>query len=33
MIFLANTMLDVGMPSADFSRDWIRQNGDEKLNR
>ena len=33
MIFLANTMLDVGMPSADFSRDWIRQHGDEKLNR
>jgi hypothetical protein len=33
MIFLANTMLDVGMPSADFSRLWIKQHGDERLGR
>jgi len=26
-------MLDVGMPSAEFSREWIKQHGDEKLNR
>ena len=33
MIFLANTMLDVGMPSADFSREWIKEHGGEKLGR
>lgn len=33
MIFLANTMLDVGMPSAEFSRQWIREHGGEKLGR
>jgi hypothetical protein len=33
MIFLANTMLDVGMPSAEFSREWVKKNGGEKLNR
>jgi len=33
MIFLANTVLDVGLPSAEFSREWIRQHGQEKLNR
>jgi len=33
MIFLANTMLDVGMPSAEFAREWVKKNGDEKLNR
>ena len=33
MIFLANTMLDVGMPSAEFSRQWIKKHGDEKLKR
>ena len=33
MIFLANTMLDVGMPSADFSRQWIKEHGGEKLGR
>jgi hypothetical protein len=33
LIFLANTMLDVGMPSAEFAREWVRKNGGEKLNR
>jgi hypothetical protein len=33
LIFLANTMLDVGMPSAEFARDWVKKNGGEKLNR
>ena len=33
MIFLANTMLDVGMPSAEFAREWIRTHGSEKLIR
>jgi hypothetical protein len=32
MIFLANTILDVGMPSAEFSREWIKKHGQEKLN-
>jgi len=32
MIFLANTMLDVGMPSAEFAREWVKKNGGEKLN-
>jgi hypothetical protein len=31
MIFLANTVLDVGLPSAEFSRQWIKKNGSEKL--
>jgi hypothetical protein len=31
MIFLANTVLDVGMPSAEFSREWIKKHGQEKL--
>lgn len=33
MIFLANTVLDVGLPSAELSREWIKKNGNEKLNR
>jgi len=33
MIFLANTVLDVGLPSADFSRQWIKKVGNEKLKR
>ena len=33
MIFLANTVLDVGLPSAEFSRQWIKKHGDEKLKR
>ena len=32
MIFLANTVLDVGLPSAQFSREWIKRHGSEKLN-
>jgi len=27
MIFLSNTVLDVGLPSAQFARDWIAQVG------
>jgi len=26
-------MLDVGMPSADFSRQWIKEHGGQKLGR
>jgi len=33
MIFLANTVLDVGLPSAEFSRQWIKKVGSENLNR
>ena len=33
MIFLANTVLDVGLPSAEFSRQWIKKVGNERLNR
>lgn len=33
MIFLANTVLDIGMPSAEFSREWIKKHGNEKCNR
>lgn len=33
MIFLANTVLDVGMPSAEFAREWVKAHGEEKLNR
>ena len=33
MIFLANTVLDVGLPSAEFSRQWIKRVGNEKLAR
>jgi len=32
MIFLANTVLDVGLPSAEYSRQWIKKHGNEKLN-
>jgi hypothetical protein len=31
MIFLANTVLDVGLPSAEFSRQWIARVGTEPL--
>ena len=31
MIFLANTVLDVGLPSAEFSRKWIAKVGKEPL--
>ena len=31
MIFLANTLLDVGLPSADFSRQWIAKVGKDPL--
>ena len=31
MIFLANTVLDVGLPSAEYSRQWIKKHGNEKL--
>jgi len=31
MIFLANTVLDVGLPSAEFSRQWIANVGKESL--
>jgi len=31
MIFLANTVLDVGLPSAEFSRRWIAKAGSQKL--
>lgn len=31
MIFLANTVLDVGLPSAEFSRQWIAKVGREPL--
>ena len=31
LIFLANTVLDVGLPSAEFSRQWIKKVGDTKL--
>jgi hypothetical protein len=31
MIFLANTVLDVGLPSAEFAREWIRKVGGEKV--
>jgi hypothetical protein len=31
MIFLANTVLDVGLPSAEFSRQWIKRNGNVRL--
>lgn len=33
MIFLANTVLDVGLPSAEFSRQWIKRVGNEQLPR
>jgi len=33
MIFLANTVLDVGLPSAEFSRQWIKSVADEQLAR
>ena len=31
MIFLANTVLDVGLPSAEFARQWIANVGNEPL--
>ncbi len=31
MIFLANTVLDVGLPGAEFSRQWIREVGSQRL--
>ena len=31
LIFLANTVLDVGLPSAEFSRNWIAQVGNQAL--
>ena len=31
MIFLANTVLDVGLPSAEFARKWIAQVGNQTL--
>ena len=31
MIFLANTVLDVGLPSAEFSRQWIAKVRKEPL--
>lgn len=31
LIFLANTVLDVGLPSAEFSRQWIAKVGKEPL--
>jgi len=31
MIFLANTVLDVGVPSADFARQWISKVGSQTL--
>jgi hypothetical protein len=32
MIFLANTVLDVGLPSADFARRWIAEFGAQPCN-
>lgn len=31
MIFLSNTPLDVGLPSAQFARDWIAKVGSQRL--
>jgi len=31
MIFLSNTVLDVGLPSAQFARDWIAKVGSQRL--
>ena len=31
MIFLANTLLDVGLESGEFARDWIAKVGDQSL--
>jgi hypothetical protein len=31
MIFLANSVLDVGLPSAEFARDWIAKVGREAI--
>jgi hypothetical protein len=33
LIFLANTVLDLGLPSAEFSRNWIAQVGNQPLLR
>lgn len=32
MIFLANTVLDIGLPSAEFARQWIARVGDQPVN-
>ena len=31
MLFLSNTVLDVGLPSAQFARDWIAKVGSQRL--
>ena len=31
LIFLANTMLDVGLPSVEFARDWIAKVGPQSI--
>jgi hypothetical protein len=31
MIFLSNTVLDIGLPSAQFVRDWITKVGSQRL--
>jgi len=31
MIFLSNNVLDVGLPSAEFTRNWIKKVGNQKL--
>jgi hypothetical protein len=31
MIFLSNNVLDVGLPSAEFARQWIANAGDQSL--
>jgi len=33
MIFLSNNVLDVGLPSADFTRNWIQKVGHQKLSQ
>jgi len=33
MIFLANTLLDVGLPSAEYSRQWIKKVGNIELSQ
>ncbi len=31
LIFLANTMLDVGLPSVEFARNWIAKVGPQPI--
>lgn len=31
MIFLANTVLDIGLPSAEYARNWIKEVGAERI--